>query len=185
MVRFETERLVIRDHVEDDKENLQRLLTDPKAMRYLPDIFCRTVEEVHENLQTAVREARYPDRTKYFFVIEHKTEHQYIGEIGFTRGQHTAATGGIAGLGYFILPRHWGCGYTTEAVLAVIDFGFRHCGLHKMTSGCLKENRASERVMLKCGMIKEADYKAHAWHEGQWKDRVEYRLLRDEWKGKS
>jgi ribosomal-protein-alanine N-acetyltransferase len=181
MVRFETERLLIRDHVEDDEESLRRLLMDAKAMHYLPDIFCRTPKEVRENLYTAVQEARNPDRTKYYFAIERNPDHQYIGEIGFTRLARAGPKGKIAGLGYFILPECWGNGYVTEAAAAAIDFGFQHCGLHKMTCGCLKENTASERVMIKCGMTKEADFKAHVWHEKQWKDRVEYRLLRDEW----
>ena len=39
----------------------------------------------------------------------------------------------------------------------------------------------STRVMQKCGFIKEADFKSHTWHDGAMKDRVEYRMLRDEW----
>jgi RimJ/RimL family protein N-acetyltransferase len=30
--------------------------------------------------------------------------------------------------------------------------------------------------------IKEAERKAYVWHDGRLKDRVEYRLLRAEWK---
>lgn len=30
-------------------------------------------------------------------------------------------------------------------------------------------------------MIKEAERKAYTWHDGHMKDRVEYRLLQDEW----
>ena len=36
--------------------------------------------------------------------------------------------------------------------------------------------------MRKCGMVKEAELKSFAWHDGQMKDRVEYRLLKDEFK---
>ena len=36
--------------------------------------------------------------------------------------------------------------------------------------------------MQKNGMIKEAEHKAFEWHDGKMKDRLEYRLLKDEWK---
>jgi ribosomal-protein-alanine N-acetyltransferase len=36
--------------------------------------------------------------------------------------------------------------------------------------------------MQKCGFIKDAERKAYVWHDGRLKDRVEYKLLRDEWK---
>lgn len=180
MCRIETDRLMIRDHVAEDQAPLQRLLMDEHAMRYLPDTRCRTVDDVRKNLATAVQEARHPHRTKYFFAIEKKEDCQYIGEIGFTI-LRAETTGGIANLGYFILPEHWGYGYVTEAASAVLNFAFQRLNLHKITTGCLAENVASERVMIKCGMVKEAEYKAHVFHENTWKDRVEYRLLRSEW----
>jgi [ribosomal protein S5]-alanine N-acetyltransferase len=181
MCRIETDRLVIRDHVAADSASLERLLMDERAMRYLPEIRCRTVDDACKNLETAMQEAENPHRTKYFFAIEAKENMEYVGEIGFTLVS-SAATGGIANLGYFILPEHWGYGYTTEAASAVIDFAFQRLSLHKITSGCLAENMASERIMIKCGMVKEAEYKAHVFHKNTWKDRVEYRLLQEEWR---
>ena len=181
MIRFKTKRLVIRDHVESDKSALQCLLMDQNAMRYLPDIYCKTEEEVDRNLRTAIQEARHLERMKYYFAIEEREHVRYIGEIGFTRETDWNANGGIVNLGYFILPECWGNGYVTEAALAVIDFAFSNCNVHKITTGCLKENVASERVMQKCGMMQEAEFKKHVCHEGRWKDRVEYRLLHHEW----
>ncbi|MDR3594477.1 MAG: GNAT family protein [Clostridium sp.] len=37
----------------------------------------------------------------------------------------------------------------------------------------------SERVMQKCGMIKEGEYKMKEWHDGKMKDRVSYRIIRE------
>ena len=85
-------------------------------------------------------------------------------------------------MAYFIHKKFWGNGYTAEAAKRVIDFAFENVGLHKIITGCLKENAASEKIMKKCGMIKEAEKIQHIWHEDKWKDRVEYRLLREEWK---
>ena len=50
------------------------------------------------------------------------------------------------------------------------------------TTGCLAENIGSERVMQKNGLIKEAEHIDYEWHDGKMKTRLEYRLLRKEWK---
>jgi len=93
----------------------------------------------------------------------------------------TTPLGKIAGVGYLILPEYYGNGYVTEALREVIRFAFEDAGVYRINTGCLTENRASERVMQKCGMIKEAEFKEYTWHDGRMKDRVEYRLLKDEW----
>jgi ribosomal-protein-alanine N-acetyltransferase len=92
--------------------------------------------------------------------------------------------GKLVGVGYFIRNAYWGQGYTTEAFQEVIRFAFQEDGVYRIACGCLKENTASERVMQKCGLIKEAEFKEYQWHDGKLKDRVEYRLLRSEWLGK-
>ena len=39
----------------------------------------------------------------------------------------------------------------------------------------------SEQVMIKCGMVKEAQRPGWEWHDGKLKTRLEYRLLKPEW----
>lgn len=43
------------------------------------------------------------------------------------------------------------------------------------------ENKGSERVMQKNGLIKEAEHIDYEWHDGKMKTRLEYRLLKHEW----
>ena len=62
-----------------------------------------------------------------------------------------------------------------------IDFAFLENNVYRITTGCLSENVGSERVMQKCGLIKEAEHVDWEWHEGKMKTRLEYRLLRNEW----
>ena len=93
----------------------------------------------------------------------------------------TTPLGELVELGYFILPEYYGQGYMTEAVNEIIRFAFEENEVYRIKTSCLKENRASERVMQKCGLVKEAEYMSCTWHDGRMKDRVAYRLLRDEW----
>lgn len=181
MIVLKTERLTISDHTPEDIVPLHKLLSDPVAMYYLPDIRTHTLEESMQNLNTAIEESFLPDRTKYFFKIECTKTRQYIGEIGFTVTLDTPV-GRVVNLGYFILPQFWGLGIVTEAAREVIRFAFEDAGVAKIETGCLRENGGSEKVMLKLGMVKEADYRLRVWHDNSLKDRVEYRLLKDEWK---
>lgn len=180
MLILETERLIVRDHVYEDLETMHKLLSDPEAMYYLDDIKTESVEGTLDNLLTAINEVGLEKRTKYFFRIEAKKDNSYIGEIGFTVRLDTPL-GKVAELGYFILPEYWGQGITTEAAAEVLRFAFEKAGIIKIEVGCIKDNIGSEKVMKKLGMIKEADFVMRVWHDEAFKDRVEYRLTKDEW----
>ena len=88
------------------------------------------------------------------------------------------ASGGIVSLGYFLYPEFWGNGYATEASMLMIDYGFTHLGLHRIRAGCDKANPASERVMIKSGMQKEAELRQNKFNGQEWVDRLEYAILR-------
>ena len=47
----------------------------------------------------------------------------------------------------------------TEAFRELLRFAFEENGVCRVTTGCDRENKGSENVMIKCGMIKEADMK--------------------------
>lgn len=54
-------------------------------------------------------------------------------------------------IGYVMHPDHWGKGYTTEAVTALLP-ELRDMGFRTVRAGYFEENPASGRVMEKCGM---------------------------------
>jgi ribosomal-protein-alanine N-acetyltransferase len=181
MIRLTTSRLLLRDHVPDDLTTHHELFSDPKVMRYLPELMTKSLVESRENLALAIDQIDLPDRKFYFLRIEERETHAHVGEIGYTVNAFTPL-GKLVGVGYFIRAAHWGRGYTAEALKELIRFAFEEDGVYRISCGCLKENAPSERVMQKCGLIKEAEFKEYQWHEGKLKDRVEYRLLRAEWR---
>ena len=54
-------------------------------------------------------------------------------------------------LGYFIDPHYWGHGYASEALMIAIEELFR-IGINTVKTAYFEGNKASERVMQKCGM---------------------------------
>lgn len=179
-LRLETGRLILRDYEQADFDAYYRLKSDDETMYYLPDLLMRSPQEAREDFDAVLRDAQSGERKFYFFHIELKATGEQVGSIGYTVTDSTPV-GKLVHMGYFTYPRFWGNGYVTEALGRVIDFAFSEGGVYRITTGCLAENAGSERVMIKCGLIKEAEHIDFEWHDGAMKTRLEYRLLRSEW----
>ncbi len=182
MIKLETERLCLRDYVETDFEAYYKLKTDDQTMYYLQDIKLDNREEAEAEFREVLADMESAHRKFYFLHMELKDTHEQVGSMGYTLVDDTPV-GKIVHLGYFIYPRFWGKGYASEALGKVLEFAFTTNNVYRVTTGCLKENTRSERVMQKNGMIKEAEHVDYEWHDGRMKTRLEYRLLKKEWKG--
>ncbi len=58
-------------------------------------------------------------------------------------------------IGYWLKESHWGQGLMTEAVQAVLKYGFRTLGLDLITANCYPFNLRSQRVLKRQGFIYE------------------------------
>lgn len=177
---LETARLLMRDYERKDQEAYFQLKSHPKTMYYLQDIQVFTHQESEEDFNRVLEDMEKEDRTFYFFHLELKDTHEQVGSVGYTVTDRTPM-GKMVHAGYFIYPQFWNKGYTTEAFRKVLEFAFLKDHVYQVATGCLSENVGSERVMIKCGMIKEAEHVDYEWHDGRMKTRVEYRLLKREW----
>ncbi|MBN1429766.1 MAG: GNAT family N-acetyltransferase [Anaerolineae bacterium] len=179
MLRIDGERIYLRDHRAGDLESFHAWLSDPVVARYLT-FRTSTRDQSFIQLADALQENDKETRTKYFFAtVLHENDH-IIGEAGFTikaRAEH----GGIADLGYFLLKPYWGKGYATEATELMLAYCFKVLKLHKVVATCDAENKASERVMKRCGMVQEACPKKDYLLNGEWRDRLGYGILYEDW----
>ncbi|MTI47914.1 MAG: GNAT family N-acetyltransferase [Firmicutes bacterium] len=180
MVKLETTRLVIREYSLYDIDRYFELFSNIQAMYYLDDLRIYEADKAKTSIEEIIKGSLDENRKIYRLAIVEKDSGDYIGESGFI-ATRDGEGGRIAELGFFILPQYWGKGYAYEATKKVIDFAFKECNLHKLSGGCIKDNSASERVMIKMGMRKEADFLKHIWHDGKWKDNLKYGLLKEDW----
>jgi [ribosomal protein S5]-alanine N-acetyltransferase len=86
-----------------------------------------------------------------------------------------------AELGYWIGVEFWGRGYCTEAVAALVRFGFERMDLNRVFAIHMTRNPASGRVMQKLGMTHEGRLRRHVERWGKFEDIECYGLLREEW----
>jgi len=78
----------------------------------------------------------------YLMTLRDKT---VIGACGI------AQQDGAPEIGYWLGVEHWGKGYATEAVHALVDYAFTDLGHSALNAGARVTNPASRRVLEKCG----------------------------------
>jgi RimJ/RimL family protein N-acetyltransferase len=88
-------------------------------------------------------------------------------------------------LGYWIGVPYWNRGYCTEAVRALMAFGFESLGLHRLEARHFTRNPASGRVMQKLGMTLEGIQRGAFQRWERFEDVAMYGILRDEWNAAS
>lgn len=83
------------------------------------------------------------------FTITQKTgARAVVGMIGLDVGAPDKVS-----LGFMVAPAHWGNGYASEAVLAIVDAAFRLTPARVVASCVFAGNAASARVHAKCGFV--------------------------------
>lgn len=86
-----------------------------------------------------------------------------------------------AHIGYAIHNTHWGRGYASECIPAIIMIGFSNLHLHRLEAHVNLDNPASKHVLLKAGFTYEGIRKAFILEDGIWTDNEIYYINNDFW----
>lgn len=82
-------------------------------------------------------------------------------------------------LGYKMDEAHINRGFMTEAVEAVVEYGFGTLGLHRIEANVMPANVRSLRVLEKCGFVKEGISRRYLNINGVWEDHVHMVVLNE------
>jgi RimJ/RimL family protein N-acetyltransferase len=137
---LDTERLTLRGPTLADVKAIARLANDRRIAentRRLPHPYSQ--EHAIEFVRTTAN-----DNRETVFLIENNPTP--IGVVGIDWRQPEAPE-----LGYWLGVEHWGQGFATEAVRAVIDFTFEEFDVGQLMSGARVANPASRNILEKCG----------------------------------
>jgi len=151
-------RLLMRPFVLDDALALFSWASDPEVTRYLRFHLHEDVSESKRVISHWIEEMRTPPF--FHWAIVHNQTGSVFGSIGLEVVNKKDCFGEV---GYCIAKRMWNQGYTTEALKAVLEFGFRVAVFFRI-QGCYSVcNPASGCVMHKAGMEVEAG-PLRAWY---------------------
>ena len=169
-MNLQTERLVLRPFAAGDGPAFHEYMSDPEVARYT-NLLPISLEQAQEMIDNIVGAQAVSDASPLAFAIALQGNGPLIGNCRLKR---TRDDPGQADIAYFLSRRHWGRGYATEIVRALIDYGFGTLGLRRIYGLCVPENVASRRVMEKAGMWAEEPLTFYAeqghFYRGEFRD---------------
>lgn len=174
---LETERLVLRRVRLGDAEDVFAYASDPGITRYLSWEAHRSVEDSREFLRSVLERCRRGEPAGWGLV--YKASGRLVGTGGFDAGvwpEHARAE-----VGCVISGEVSGLGLGTEALRAMISFGFKELGLNRIEARCTPGNTASVRIMEKAGMTYEGTAREREFSKGAFRDVESYAILRREY----
>ncbi len=169
---IETERLILDRLAETDVKEVFELRSDPETMKYIPRPLVTNYEEALEHIRMI--DEKIENNTGINWAIRFKDNPKLLGIIGFYRMQPENYR---AEIGYMLSPHFHGKGIVPEAVKSLLQYGFEDLKFHSIEAVIDPENYASEKVLQKCGFVKEAHLKESEFWEGKFLDKVIYSLL--------
>jgi ribosomal-protein-alanine N-acetyltransferase len=109
-----------------------------------------------------------------FFAIDYKGE--YVGNISLLKGNDVYRKS--AEVGYFIGEEYWNKGIATKALGLICEYGFQNLDIIRIHTGVYDHNLASQRVLEKCGFVREGVFKMAVFKREQFWNEVRYAKLK-------
>lgn len=171
---LETEHLILRKLERSDALAIYHMINhDREVLKYYVAPYMATEEEASvEGTVTYSEKAGV-----YVFAMVLKETGEVIGMINQCSRANQYFNN--VEIGYAVGRQYWNKGYTTEALLKFIELLFSK-GVHKVYCGHIIENKASERVMIKAGMIHEGIRKSELFYRDRYWDVNYYYMLNEE-----
>lgn len=146
-VTLTTDRLILRPLSPDDAEAMFcGWASDPEVTKYLTWNPHADVDETRARLEKWDEEYQKPERLN-FGIVEKETG-VLIGNINVVG--YIGGPSGTPVIGYCLSRAAWGKGYMTEACRCLIAYLFER-GHTCVRIDAVRENLASNRVIVKCG----------------------------------
>ena len=173
---LQTMRLLLRPFALSDAADVQRL-----AGAWEVADTTLNIPHPHEDGMAEEWIGSHPERLASGSLISYAIVLRETGVLVGAAGLSLTPMHRQAELGYRLGVPYWNRGYMTEAVQALIGYGFTELGLNKITASHFARNPASGRVMQKLGMTQEGLLRQDVRKNDDFEDLVLYGLLAEEW----
>lgn len=145
-----TARLRIRQMSKADTSAIYDICRRPESARYVEWTEHQNIGETRAYVNWIVD--GYGKQRSTTWVIELLPEKKVIGTCCFLNIDSYYKT---AEIGYCLSSAYWGRGYATEAVWALLWYGFREIGFARIQARVMTENFRSAAVLERIGFEKE------------------------------
>ncbi|HTK11144.1 MAG TPA: GNAT family N-acetyltransferase [Ktedonobacteraceae bacterium] len=167
---LETRRLLLREMQLEDIRSLFAVLSDLEVVRFYDTPFTQ-LEQVERAIERHHFRFLHGDGLRWGITL--KDEQKVIGNCGYAwdKDNHFAV------LSYVLGRPYWGQGIMTEALGAIIHYGFEQYQLHRIEADVALPNIGSMRVLQKLGFREEGLRKERFFAEGRYYDEKLFALL--------
>ncbi|MBN2523608.1 MAG: GNAT family N-acetyltransferase [Bacteroidales bacterium] len=135
-----------------DKKRLAQLANNKKIWDNVRDYF--PYPYTKKDATEFIESCRKEDPEITFAVV---FNNELVGVAGLVL--QTDIYKNTAEIGYWIGEEYWNKGIATQAVRLLVSYGFENLKLHRIFTGVFEYNKASQKVLEKCGFVHEGTSK--------------------------
>lgn len=174
--KLETENLFLREIKSSDTEALFNFFSDKDVLKYHD-------AEPFSSIQRATRlinnwHERFSSRQGIRWGIAKKENNIIIGTCGY---RFFGKPLFCAEVGYELTKNYWRQGIMSEALTAIIKFGFENLDLNRIEATVMLENLASMNLLKKMGFIEEGILREFGFWKGEFHDLKILSLLKSDY----
>jgi len=170
---IETERLALRNVSAKDAKDMFTYLSDQDVVQHMGLEPYKSSEEVMEEINWY--KSIWENGTGIRWCITLKDEDTVIGSCGFLNMQQKHYK---AEIGYELSRNYWGQGIASEALEAVLAYGFEHLNLERIEALIEPLNTSSQRLVEKHGFLREGLLRHYEYTCGKFDDLYMYSILK-------
>lgn len=174
---LETDRLLLRSLHFIDAPALFAYFSKDEVTEFYDLPTFQSLEEAHELLLAWQNRYQNQEAIRWAITLRQQPE-RLIGTCGF----HNFSTENFrAEIGYELHPDFWKTGIMTEAIKALIPFGFETFDLHRIEAFIHPTNISSRKLLEKVGLQSEGVLRDYFYEKEKFVDGEIFSLLKKEY----
>ena len=174
---LQTPRLRLRPLAESDVADVFSVFSDPVVVRYWDGPLMGTLQDAMQYIDQIHHGFRRKDLFQWG--IADASTDAVVGTCTLT---HVSVAHERAEIGFALRQTHWGQGLGSEAVAALLEFGFATVRLHRLEADVDPRNDRCLRLLERLGFEREGILRERYYLNSERQDAVILGLLRSNWK---
>ena len=174
---LQTTRTICRQITTDDAPILHEYWSDPEVTRYFS---LEPFQSIADTLEMIGLLNSMPECNQGFrWAITCSTSGQVLGTCGFHnhKPEHFRAE-----MGYELGRAHWGQGLMTEAIQAILAYGFKNLDYNRVEAFVNYGNDYSTRLLERNGFHLDGLLRQYEFNRRKFVDQYCYSLLKADWR---
>ena len=140
---LESERVVLRQFVDSDLENVFKGLSHPDIIKFYGISF-DSLDATKEQMKWFADLEK--NENGIWWAVCSKDDGRFLGAGGLNNLSKENKKGEI---GFWLLPENWGKGFMTESIPLIFNYGFNSIGLHRIEGFVETENESCKKALAR------------------------------------